>query len=685
MKTTTLLTLIAACALIFTQPARSEGPSTVPGIINYQGRVASGGVNFNGTGQFKFALVGAAANVNQQATAIPVVMGLGDGMGPRVTAINITNGGSGYTSVPAVTISDPTGTGAAATAVITGGVVTAINVTANGLNYNPFQTTVTIDAPPVNLQPVTLWSNDGTSTYGSEPGGAVPLTVAGGLYAVTLGNTALANMQTIPDAVFSNADVRLRVWFNDGVHGFQQLTPDQKLAAAPYAFRARLAETVPDGSIVAAALADGAVSSAKLASGAVTTAKLAPGAIGSTQLAPGAAASNLAAGGQSAVASGGIVLSRTENAALLAAGYARFGTTQLTDNWQQRANGPGARRRHTVVWTGSEMIVWGGIAEDQSRLNTGARYDPSTNTWSNLPTNGAPTARDSHSAVWTGNEMIIWGGYDGTFVNDGARYNPATNAWTPLPTASAPTARLRQTAVWTGTEMIVWGGELGITTFNDGARYNPASNSWTALPGSLLNTPGARYDHSAVWTGNAMIVWGGIGLSTFQLNTGASYRPGNNSWTAIPDALDSILYGLSAHRAVWTGSEMLAWGGISRAGTLQSFGLRYNPLTNIWSAMTTVNAPTGRKDHTAVWTGSEMIVWGGNNIGVTYNGDGGRYNVLKDTWTPIASVGAPSARGSHTAVWSGGEMFVFGGYDGGSFNDTWAYTPGKEVFLYQKP
>src|SRR5664279_126931 len=35
-------------------------PSGVPQILNYQGRVAVGTVNFNGTGSFKFALVNAA-------------------------------------------------------------------------------------------------------------------------------------------------------------------------------------------------------------------------------------------------------------------------------------------------------------------------------------------------------------------------------------------------------------------------------------------------------------------------------------------------------------------------------------------------------------------------------------------------------------------------------------------------
>ena len=54
--------------------------------------------------------------------------------------------------------------------------------------------------------------------------------------------------------------------------------------------------------------------------------------------------------------------------------------------------------------------------------------------------------------------------------------------------------------------MIVWGGEDGSGYFNDGGRYNPAANSWTALP--TTGAPAAR-EHTAVWTGSEMIVWGG--------------------------------------------------------------------------------------------------------------------------------------------------------------------------------
>ncbi len=71
-----------------------------------------------------------------------------------------------------------------------------------------------------------------------------------------------------------------------------------------------------------------------------------------------------------------------------------------------------------------------------------------------------PDPRMYHSAVWTGSEMIVWGGTVGNAVcNTGGRYSPSTDTWTPTSTgANVPEARSLHRAVWTGTEMIVWGG-----------------------------------------------------------------------------------------------------------------------------------------------------------------------------------------------------------------------------------
>ena len=85
----------------------------------------------------------------------------------------------------------------------------------------------------------TYWSNDGTSSSGSEPTASVSISVNGGLYSTLLGNTAIQGMSAIDPTIFQqHSDAKLRVWFNDGTNGFQQLTPDRPFASVPYAFTA---------------------------------------------------------------------------------------------------------------------------------------------------------------------------------------------------------------------------------------------------------------------------------------------------------------------------------------------------------------------------------------------------------------------------------------------------------------
>ena len=96
----------------------------------------------------------------------------------------------------------------------------------------------------------------------------------------------------------------------------------------------------------------------------------------------------------------------------------------------------------------------------------------------------------------------------------------------------------------------------GASTLNDGARYNPATNSWTAL--SRTGAPAARYYHTAVWTGSEMIVWGGTTAALFErrraLQSRGQQLDGDEPRPARPRAR-------RFHTAVWTGSEMIVWGG----------------------------------------------------------------------------------------------------------------------------
>ena len=324
------------------------------------------------------------------------------------------------------------------------------------------------------------------------------------------------------------------------------------------------------------------------------------------------------------------------------------------DTWTptRLTGAPSVRFYHTAVWTGSEMIVWGGNDGAGSFFRTGGKYNPSTDSWTATNITNAPDGRELHTAVWTGTEMIVWGGTPDAInvLNTGGRYNPGTNSWIATSITNAPQARQNHTAVWTGSEMIVWGGGL-----NTGGRYDPITNSWVAT--STTNAPSPRTVPS-VWTGNEMIVWGGSPVTS----TGGRYNPITDSWmaTSTTNAPDARQH----HTVVWTGTEMIVWGGTPDFINFLNTGGRYNPSTNSWIATSTTNAPEGRYDHTAVWddSASEMIVWGG--VGADRFNSGGRYTPGSDSWVATSLTNVPSVRNLHTAVWTGSEiseMIIWGG------------------------
>jgi hypothetical protein len=74
----------------------------------------------------------------------------GDVGGDNVVEVSVANAGSGYVEVPGVSFSGGGGSGAAATATISGGVVTAVTVSNNGSSYETVPT-VTIQVPVLTL------------------------------------------------------------------------------------------------------------------------------------------------------------------------------------------------------------------------------------------------------------------------------------------------------------------------------------------------------------------------------------------------------------------------------------------------------------------------------------------------------------------------------------------------------
>ena len=93
----------------------------------------------------------------------------------------------------------------------------------------------------------TFWSNDLSSNAGGEPTNAVTLAVSNGVFALSLGDPAMTNMQPIELGTFDLTQVYLRVWFNDTVNGSQQLSPDRQLASVPYSYKSEVANSVIGG------------------------------------------------------------------------------------------------------------------------------------------------------------------------------------------------------------------------------------------------------------------------------------------------------------------------------------------------------------------------------------------------------------------------------------------------------
>jgi ankyrin repeat protein/N-acetylneuraminic acid mutarotase len=398
---------------------------------------------------------------------------------------------------------------------------------------------------------------------------------------------------------------------------------------------------------------------------------------------------------------------KPDDTELLKDGYHRdrSAKTRKGECWEERAGvdlrGRGA---NTAVWTGADLIVFGGEGMGVT-FEDGARYCFAEDTWAALPQKGAPSSRTGHAAVWTGKEMIIWGGFGGingqnVNHNDGARYSPSSDTWKPVTTKNAPAARFDFPAVWTGREMLVWGGFTNSRSryqgihadahLNSGGRYDPSFDSWKTI--TTWGAPSKRCWSTMVWTGKEMIIWGGCN-ATKALGDGGRYSCARDAWRPVSsDGAPSARLG---HVAVWTGKEMIVWGGTTRETDEQSVcfenGARYNPETDIWRPISTIGAPKGRVSTFAVWTGTEMVIWGGVNDTQAsgtgdpsrYVGTGARYNPATDTWTELTVTGAPSPRLT-SGVWTGEGLLTFGGYNGTHLNDTWFYSPSRTLYPYVK-
>jgi hypothetical protein len=259
-----------------------------------------------------------------------------------------------------------------------------------------------------------------------------------------------------------------------------------------------------------------------------------------------------------------------------------------TGTWSVLPSGPlRGRDGEATVWTGTQLIVWGG-ANETSALANGASFQPTTSQWALMP-QGPLSARSDAAAVWTGREAVFWGGrtWSGSYAGNGASYDPVARSWQLLP--RAPLGALTSAeASWTGSEVVVVGttGQPPIS-FNrpsakgkarlEAAAFNPETSRWTQLPSFPAAAAGQPISSASAWTGSELVVvvfYEDIvpigcrapctsGYTIKSAVVSATWQRGARTWHILPappahSLVSAYSYGASA---TWTGKWLVLVGG----------------------------------------------------------------------------------------------------------------------------
>lgn len=240
--------------------------------------------------------------------------------------------------------------------------------------------------------------------------------------------------------------------------------------------------------------------------------------------------------------------------------------------------------------------------------------------------------------------------------------------WSQLP--PPPKASEGAAFVWTGRALLLWGGydPTGAMT-SDGYSFDPSTEVWQTLPPAPEAVANAR----PVWTGKEAIFWGGSDAERYRhVGVGMAYDPAGGTWRMLPPAPSDPGWG---GVTVWTGRELIVWGGGDPGDARNTAGAAYDPSTDVWRPI--AEAPIGLNLASGVWSGTEMIVFGslldGSNAASTDHAVGEAYDPATDSWRTLApSTLSPQASSS---VWLDEGMFSWdyethgAWYDAGT--DTW--------------
>lgn len=279
-----------------------------------------------------------------------------------------------------------------------------------------------------------------------------------------------------------------------------------------------------------------------------------------------------------------------------------------------------------LVSGGLKLLIGDEKSTPLTEPASGPSHPPFTKAWTKLPL--PPEVRDGAAWIWAGTELVAWGGCDPEIEDDcnptatGFAYDPVQQAWRTLP--EAPAKGSYALATWTGKEILFIGlrshGRLA------GQAYVPTTNSWHRIATAPIRW---RHEPVHVWTGSELIVWGGGYPNAVTARNGAAYDPAADTWRKIADSPQPLTHATG----VWTGDEMIAFGslldGRNRASTRKSVGAAYDPVADRWDGLP--RSKLSPQATSAVWIENRMVAW-------DYLARAQEFDPGRDTWGRPARV-----------------------------------------------
>jgi N-acetylneuraminic acid mutarotase len=416
----------------------------------------------------------------------------------------------------------------------------------------------------------TYWSNDGSSSDGGQPTNGTPLPVSSGLFNVLLGDSSLTNMtQPLTPSVFSGTNRYLRVWFSSDNINFQQLSPDRRIAAVPYALQAQQA-------------ADADTLDGQQAGDFASVGHDHPGFL----------------------PSGALTLSRSENdTTLIEAGYSYTGVA-FEPGWFPKAEMPTGRRYLAATAVDGLIYAIGGSSSSNGNGHETANeaYDPVTDSWSAKAP--MPTGRWSLAAAAVDGVIYAIGGVSSATNYETANeaYDPATDSWTAK--APLPTGRRNLAAAAVDGVLYAIGGESDSIAYETANHaYDPVADAWSVkapLPTGRFNLAAAAVDG---------LIYAIGGYSGDYETTNEAYDPDANTWSSKAD-IPTGRHGLTAAAV---DGVIYAIGGYS--GEMETANEAYDPGSDSWSTKDPM--PTGRFKPAAAALQDAIYVIGGETLAIS--------------------------------------------------------------------